>query len=100
MSWQDIIKDSRAANAALEMDFFMNNLEKALKYETQDIRFADFGTKQKVLDIAKKDIFSINEIWDNCIDKKKIVGLVSEANFFHATNLKIYEQLKDKNFEI
>lgn len=53
-----------------------------------------------IFDIAKKDIFSINEIWDNCIDKKKIVGLVSEANFFHATNLKIYEQLKDKNFEI
>lgn len=54
MSWQDIIKDSKAANEALEMDFFMNNLEKALEYETQDIRFADFGNKQKVLDISEK----------------------------------------------
>tara|TARA_Y100001936_G_C15946541_1_gene597728 strand:+ start:350 stop:1039 length:690 start_codon:yes stop_codon:yes gene_type:complete len=53
-----------------------------------------------VFDFVKKDIFSINEIWDNCIDKKNIVGVVSNANFFHATNLKIYEQLKDKNFEI
>tara|TARA_R110002020_G_scaffold232684_2_gene444180 strand:- start:1675 stop:1995 length:321 start_codon:yes stop_codon:yes gene_type:complete len=59
MSWQDIIKDSKAANEALEMDFFMNNLKKALKYETQDIRFADFGTKQKVLDIAKKDNYHL-----------------------------------------
>tara|TARA_X000001382_G_scaffold28941_2_gene18425 strand:+ start:1433 stop:1753 length:321 start_codon:yes stop_codon:yes gene_type:complete len=59
MSWKNILKDSKAANEALEMDFFMNNLEKALKYETQDIRFADFGTKQKVLDIAKKDNYNL-----------------------------------------
>jgi len=59
MSWQDILKDSKAANEALEMDFFMNNLEKALKYETQNIRFADFGTKQKVLDIAKKETHNL-----------------------------------------
>ena len=59
MSWRDIIKDSKAANEALEMDFFMNNLEDALEYETQDTRFADFGTKQKVLDIAKKETYNL-----------------------------------------
>lgn len=59
MSWQDIIKDSKAANEALEMDFFMNNLEKALEYETQDIRFADFGNKQKVLDISEKGTYNL-----------------------------------------
>tara|TARA_A100001201_G_C3984077_1_gene169538 strand:- start:67 stop:399 length:333 start_codon:yes stop_codon:yes gene_type:complete len=54
MSWRDIIKDSKAANQALEMDFFMKHLKDALEYETQDIEFADFGNKQKVLDIAEK----------------------------------------------
>ena len=58
MSWKNILKDSKAANEALEMDFFMNNLEKALKYDTQDIRFADFGTKKKVLDIAEKKTYT------------------------------------------
>jgi hypothetical protein len=54
MSWKDIIKDSKAANQALEMDFFTKHLKDALRYETQDIEFADFGNKQKILDIAEK----------------------------------------------
>ena len=54
MTWKDIIKDSKAANRALEMDFFTKHLKEALEYETQDIEYADFGNKQKVLDIAEK----------------------------------------------
>tara|TARA_R100000900_G_scaffold35683_1_gene29257 strand:- start:39 stop:359 length:321 start_codon:yes stop_codon:yes gene_type:complete len=80
MSWQDIIKDSRAANEALEMDFFMNNLEKALKYETQDIRFADFGTKQKVLDIAEKKTYNLKDV-DGDYTFKTISSSDSEASF-------------------
>ena len=54
MSWKNIIKDEEAANRALEMDFFMKNLKRALKYETLDIEYAELGNKQKVLDIAEK----------------------------------------------
>ena len=61
MTWKRIIKntfekDSKAASEALEMNFFHNHLEKALEYEIQDIRFADFGTKDKVNNIAKKSV--------------------------------------------
>ena len=64
MTWKRIIKntfekDSKAANEAIEMSSFREHLEKALKYETQDIRFGDFGSKEKVLDIAKEGFYEL-----------------------------------------
>tara|TARA_Y100000591_G_scaffold11762_1_gene9139 strand:+ start:1715 stop:2401 length:687 start_codon:yes stop_codon:yes gene_type:complete len=45
----------------------------------------------------KKNIikFSINEVWDDLIQKKQLYGFESKLKFFHATNLEVFKKLKD-----
>jgi len=38
--------------------------------------------------------FSVHEIWDEAIDKNKMIGTVSDNIFYHATNLEIYKKLE------
>ena len=45
----------------------------------------------------KIDIFSMNVIWDSLIKNGELMGIKNDEEFFHITNLKIYEQLKKKN---
>ena len=35
----------------------------------------------------------MNEIWDNLISNNLMVGHITNCNFFHATNLEIYNKL-------
>ena len=45
----------------------------------------------------KIDIFSMNVIWDSLIKNRELMGIKNDEEFFHITNLKIYEQLTKKN---
>ena len=45
----------------------------------------------------KIDIFSMNVIWDSLIKNGELMGIKNDEEFFHITNLKIYEQLMKKN---
>jgi N-acetyl-alpha-D-muramate 1-phosphate uridylyltransferase len=37
--------------------------------------------------------FSISEVWNELIDKNKLYGYESSEEFYHLTNLKVYEEL-------
>ena len=50
---------------------------------------------KKILKNQKKNNFSIINIWDKLIYKKKLYGLESKQKFFHLTNLNIFNKLKD-----
>ena len=39
--------------------------------------------------------FSISEIWNELLKKKKLNGFESYNNFYHLTNLKTFNKLKD-----
>jgi len=43
----------------------------------------------------KIENFSIIEIWNDLIDKKKLYGYKSEKNFYHLTDLNTFKKLKD-----
>ena len=47
----------------------------------------------------KIDSFSMNVIWDVLIKSKKLTGVKIDEEFFHVTNLKIYEQIKKLIFK-
>ena len=62
MSWKVILKgDYEAANEALDMDSAHDELDTALRYEVQDIRFADFANKEKFLSKMKENSFAIGK---------------------------------------
>ena len=46
-----------------------------------------------ILNYSKKKIFSINEIWNDLIKENKLFGFESLNNFYHVTNIEIYNKL-------
>ena len=43
----------------------------------------------------KKEIYSILEIWNNLLTHEKLYGYESQRNFYHLTDLEIFNKLKD-----
>ena len=52
---------------------------------------------RKVFNSSKKENFSILQIWNNLIKKKKLYGFKSENEFLHVTNLEVYNNLLKGN---
>ena len=50
---------------------------------------------KKLLSNYKIDNFSITEVWNDLINKKKLFGFESYNNFYHLTNLETFKKLKD-----
>ena len=48
---------------------------------------------RKIFKETKKNIFSMNEIWDDLISKKNILALKSNQKFYHLNSKNIYEEL-------
>ena len=46
----------------------------------------------------KKKVFSMNEVWDQMIKEKKLLGQESNQTFFHVNNIKVYEELNKLKF--
>ena len=45
-----------------------------------------------------KKIFSMNEVWDQLVKEKKLLGQESNQTFFHVNNIKVYEELNKLKF--
>ena len=51
---------------------------------------------RKIFQNTKKNIFSMNDIWNNLISEKNILGLKSKKKFYHINNLKVYDEIVKK----
>jgi MurNAc alpha-1-phosphate uridylyltransferase len=51
---------------------------------------------KNILKNLSKKIFSMNEIWDNHIEKENLHGFESNIEFLHLTDKEIYEKLLQK----
>ena len=48
---------------------------------------------KKTLDLINKKIFSMNELWEKLINKKGLIGSISNQNFYHLNNFEIYKKI-------
>ncbi len=74
------------------------NLENNLIYKEDEKKFIYIGCQiinKKLLARSKIEKFSIVEIWNNLLDHKKLYGYESHNNFYHLTDLDIFNKLKD-----
>ena len=51
---------------------------------------------RKIFQNTKKNIFSMNNIWNNLISEKNILGLKSKKKFYHINNIKVYDEIIKK----
>ena len=88
-------------NKNLSFDKNLNgdfNLENHLITNQENKNYIYTGCQilnKSVLIKRKLDSFPINKIWNNLIEKKKLNGFESTLDFYHITNLEVFNKLKD-----
>jgi MurNAc alpha-1-phosphate uridylyltransferase len=50
---------------------------------------------KKLLSIYKTEKFSINNLWNDLIEKKELYGFETNNDFYHLTDLKTFKKLQD-----
>ena len=50
---------------------------------------------KKLLSIYKTEKFSINNLWNDLIEKKELYGFETNNDFYHLTDLEIFKKLQD-----
>ena len=74
------------------------NLENNLIDKEAEREFIYIGCQimnKKLFSRNKIETFSVVEIWNNLLDIKKLYGYESYNNFYHLTDLNIFNKLKD-----
>ena len=53
---------------------------------------------RSIFESIKKKNFSMNEVWDQMVKEKRLLGQESNQTFFHVNNIKVYEELNKLKF--
>ncbi|MDB3943910.1 nucleotidyltransferase family protein, partial [Candidatus Pelagibacter sp.] len=86
-------------NKELSFDKNLNgdfNLQDNLIIKNNDRKFIYTGCQilnKKLLSIYETEKFSINNLWNNLIEKKELYGFETNNDFYHLTDLKTFKKL-------
>ena len=92
-----VANKNKSFDQSLKGDFTLEN--KLLNRNFKNKIFIYVGAqiiKKKAFESITSKVFSINQVWDYLISKKKLFAKESKEEFLHITNLEIYNQLKNK----
>ena len=88
-------------NKDLSFDKNLNgdfDLKDNLIIKNNDRKFIYTGCQilnKKLLSIYKTEKFSINNLWNDLIEKKELYGFETNIDFYHLTDLKTFKKLQD-----
>ena len=88
-------------NKELSFDKNLNgdfDLKDNLIIKNNDRKFIYTGCQilnKKLLSIYKTEKFSINNLWNDLIEKKELYGFETNNDFYHLTDLKTFKKLQD-----
>jgi MurNAc alpha-1-phosphate uridylyltransferase len=88
-------------NKDLSFDKNLNgdfDLQNNLIIKNNDRKFIYTGCQilnKKLLTDYKTQKFSINNLWNNLIDKKELYGFETNNDFYHLTDLETFKKLQD-----
>ena len=93
-----VVDKGKSFDKSLKGDFNIENglikieKNKDLKYVYTGLQIID----PKVFLNINEEVFPINKIWDNLIEKSELFALKSNIDFQHVSNLDIYKKLNIK----
>jgi len=88
-------------NKDLSFDKNLNgdfDLKDDLIIKNNDRKFIYTGCQilnKKLLSNYKTEKFSINNLWNNLIEKKELYGFETNNDFYHLTDLETFKKLQD-----
>ena len=95
-----VVDKTKSFDKNMNGDFNLN--ENILDREGSEKIYLYTGSQilsNSVFKNKKNEPFSMNLIWDILIKDKKLLGVKSEQEFLHVSNLEIYNQLVEKNLK-
>ena len=90
-----LVNKKKSFDKKLMGDFNLKNNLVSRDAEKQFIYTGCQIINKKLFFRKKKEIYSILEIWNNLLTHEKLYGYESQKNFYHLTDLDIFNKLKD-----
>ena len=90
-----LVKKELSFDKNLKGDF---DLKDDLIIENNDRKFIYTGCQilnKKLLSIYETEKFSINNLWNDLIEKKELYGFETNNDFYHLTDLETFKKLQD-----
>jgi len=92
-----LVPKNKSYDRSFRGDFNLNSKNEILRQKNN--RFIFTGAQIINRSIFKKrkiKPFSMNEVWDNLIKKKELLGVISRQRFFHINSYKIFKKINKK----
>ena len=90
-----LVKKELSFDKNLNGDF---DLKDNLILKNDDRKFIYTGCQilnKKILSSYKTENFSINNVWNNLIEKQELYGYETNNDFYHLTDLETFKKLQD-----
>ena len=92
-----LVDKSLSFDSSFKGDFNVDNNNRISRNDVNQFIFTGIQIlSRKIFQKTKKKTFSMNEIWDNLISEKNILGLKSKEKFYHLNSKNIYDKLVEK----
>ena len=89
-----LVPKSKSFDRSFKGDFNLNSRKQVLRQKNNKLIFTGAQILTRSVFKSKKvKPFSMNKVWNNLINKKELVGIVSKQKFLHINNYKIYMKL-------
>jgi len=92
-----LVSKSKSYDRSFKGDFNLNSKNEILRQKNNKFIFTGAQIiNRSVFKKRKIKPFSMNEIWNDLIKKKELIGVTSGKKFFHINNYRIYKKLNKK----
>ena len=92
-----LVSKSKSYDRSFKGDFNLNSKNEILRQKNNKFIFTGAQIiNRSIFKKRKIKPFSMNKVWDNLIEKKKLLGVTSRQKFFHINSYKIYKKLNKK----
>ena len=93
-----VVKKSFSFDTSFKGDFNVDDDNRISRNHVNEFIFTGMQIlNRKIFRKNKKNIFSMNDIWNDLIVEKNILALKSNQKFYHLNSINVYEELLKKN---
>ena len=92
-----LVSKKKSYDQSFKGDFNLNSKNQILRQKNNKFIFTGAQIiSRSVFKKRKIKPFPINNIWDDLIKNKELIGVISKQKFFHINTYKIYKKLNKK----
>ena len=92
-----LISKRKSFDKSFRGDFNLNSKNEILRQKNNKLIFTGAQIiNRSVFKKRKIKSFSMNEVWDELIESRELLGIISKQKFIHINSYKIYKKLNRK----